>query len=481
MIRIVRHISVRFWLTTLMVLPSGFILFPRLSGWLSDMPASVFILLMYVVFGLGLGLSMDIAGLWWIRRLVRDAQLWERSGIATRAEKKFIRAVRIYDSAWISPLAARRVGPMLTSALARFYLASGSRRREIQGAASVWLAQNPKDESLARFWLERIEDQDISGTSTQSILTVLADNWYADPDLCRILVGVFLNQGRMDFSARRVYQSFLNMIDMTGGNKALSQEDKARVETIRDMMSGRLDTPRDMMSGLLDTPEPEPEPEMTEPGLGTLGDERVDLATFMSGNQGGDGQSASPGDQAFEDGPAGWRPADEIYFGQASSGWMSALMSGISRKTADSSSFIAGRTGKAKHAVLNLIQAREKWWGRVWGTMIACLGVWLIFFVWGTFSHMFKTAEQPAQQIKVMIPKPFTIQVAAYHKKTHADNYKATLAQKGIQTTVKVTDGGGKTWYLVQVSEFTDQKSAQVYGNQLKADHVINEFFVTKK
>ena len=80
----------------------------------------------------------------------------------------------------------------------------------------------------------------------------------------------------MDFSARRVYQSFLNMIDMTGGNKALSQEDKARVETIRDMMSGRLDTPRDMMSGLLDTPEPEPEPEMTEPGLGTLGDERVD-------------------------------------------------------------------------------------------------------------------------------------------------------------------------------------------------------------
>jgi len=149
MIRIVRHISVRFWLTTLMVLPSGFILFPRLS----DMPASVFILLMYVVFGLGLGLSMDIAGLWWIRRLVRDAQLWERSGIATRAEKKFIRAVRIYDSAWISPLAARRVGPMLTSALARFYLASGSRRREIQGAASVWLAQNPKDESLARFWI----------------------------------------------------------------------------------------------------------------------------------------------------------------------------------------------------------------------------------------------------------------------------------------------------------------------------------------
>ena len=86
MVRIVRHISVRFWLTTLMVLPSGFILFPRLSGWLSDMPASVFIPLMYVFCGLGLGLFMDIVGLWRIKGLVREAQLWERSGIATRAE-----------------------------------------------------------------------------------------------------------------------------------------------------------------------------------------------------------------------------------------------------------------------------------------------------------------------------------------------------------------------------------------------------------
>jgi len=471
MVRIVRHISVRFWLTTLIVLPSGFILFPRLSGWLSDMPASVFIALMYLFCGLGLGIFMDVAGLWRIRGLVREAQLWERSGIATRAEKKFVRAVRIYDSAWISPLAAGRAGPMLISSLARFYLASGSRRREIQGAASVWLAQNPKDKSLALFWLERIQDQDVAGTFTQSILTVLADTWYADPELCRILVDVFLDQGRMDFSARRLYRSFLDMIDMTGEDNDASKQDKVRAEMIRDMMSERLDTPE---------PYPDPEPEMPEPGLGSLGDERVDLTTFMPGDKGGGGQFAGLGDQAFEDGPAGWRPEDEIHAGQQTSGRVSSLVSGISRKAAGGGSFIADRTGKAKYAVLNLIQAREKWWGRVRGIMIACLGVWLIFFVWGTLSHMFKTAEQPARQIKIVIPKPFTIQVAAYHKKAHADRYMATLAQKGLEATMKVTDGGGKTWYLVRVSEFTDQKSAQVCGNRLKTDHIIDEFFVTK-
>jgi len=443
MIRIVRHISVRFWITTLVVLPSGFILFPRLSGWLSDMPALVFIPLMYVLWGLGLGIFMDITGLWRIRGLVREAQLWERSGITTRAEKKFVRAVRIYDSAWISPLAALRAGPMLTAALARFYLASGSRRREIQGAASAWLAQNPKDESLARFWLERIRDQDMPGTRTQAILTALADTWYADPGLCRILVGVFLDQGRMDFSARRLYRAFL---DLVAGDDAPSQQDKARAETIRDMMPGLPDAPA--------------------PGLGTPGDEWGDPAATL-------------GDQVSGAGPAGWGPGEERHAGSQTAGRVSALMSGIGRKAAGGGSFIAGSTGKAKHAVLNLIQAREKWWGRVRGIMIACFGAWLIFFVWGTLSHMFKTAEEPARQIKVVIPKPFTIQVAAYHKKAHADNYMAILSRKGLETTMKVTSGGGKTWFLVRVSEFTDQKSAQAYGNRLKADHIIDEFFVT--
>lgn len=476
MMRILRNISVRFWLTTLMVLPLEFILFPKISGWLSDMPATVFIVLMYVLCGLGIGIFMDLTGLWKIRGLVRHAQLWERSGIASRAEKKFIRAIRIYDSAWISLWAARRVRPMLTSSLARFYLASGSKRREIQGAASAWLAQHPKDESLARFWLERIQDQDVSRTSTQSILTALADSWYADSELCRILVGIFLEQGRLDFSARRLYRSFLNIIDITGKDKNLSDQDRAREKTIREMMSGKLGTP-----------EPDTMPSASEPESGTLGDARDELTTFTPGDMESgdleiDGMSASFGDQSLEYGPAGWRSEQDPYNGEKkSSGRMSALMSGIGRKTAGGGSFISAGTGKAKYAVLNLIQAREKWWSRVRGIMIAGLGLGLIFFAWGTFSRMFKTTEQPAQQINVSIPKPFTIQVVAYRKKANAEQYMTALAQKGLEASIKVADGGGKTWYLVRISEFTDQNSAQAYGNRLKTDHIIDEFFVTKK
>ncbi|MCG8549467.1 MAG: SPOR domain-containing protein [Desulfobacterales bacterium] len=466
MIRVVRHISVRFWLTTLMVLPSGFLLFPRLSGWLLGMPTWVFIVLMYLFCGLGLGVIMDIAGLRRIRGLVREAELWDRSGIATRAEKKFIRAVRIFDSAWLSPLAARRAGPMLISSLARFYLASGSRRREIQSAAGVWLAQNPKDESLARFWLERFQEQDISGTFSQSILTALADSWYADPEMCRILVDVFSDQGRLDFSARRLYQSFLDLIE---GDNDLSAKDKERAETIQETMFARLDKS-----------EPEPQMDIPESGSSTLGDERLELSTFLSGNQDKDARPESLAGQELGDTPAQGGSGVNIYEGQENSGRLSALVSGIGRKASGRGSFVADRTGKAKHAALNLSRGRERWRGRVRGIVIGALGAWLAFFVWDTFSHMLKTAEQPARQIAFVIPKPFTIQVAAYHKKAHADRYMALLAQKGVAASIKVTGGGGKTWYLVRVSDFTDQKSAQAYGNRLKADHIIDEFFVTK-
>ncbi len=234
------------------------------------------------------------------------------------------------------------------------------------------------------------------------------------------------------------------------------------------------------MFARLDKPEPESQIEIPESGLGTLGDERIELSTFISGNQGNDAPPDSLADQRLGDTPAQGGLGDNIYAGQENSARLSALVSGTGGKASGRGSFIADRTGKAKHAVLNFSRVREKWRGRVRGIVIACIGVWLAFFVWDTFSHMLKTAEQPARQIEFVIPKPFTIQVAAYHKKAHADRYMTLLAQKGVAASIKVADGGGKTWYLVRVSDFTDQKSAQAYGNRLKADHIIDEFFVTK-
>ena len=111
------------------------------------------------------------------------------------------------------------------------------------------------------------------------------------------------------------------------------------------------------------------------------------------------------------------------------------------------------------------------------------LGIWLLIFGWTTFSHMMRSAPapEPARRIEIRIRKPYTIQVAAYLKSGHADRYVAQLEKKGIKAAVKKTGAGGKTWYLVRVSEFTDKKSAVDYGNRLKSQKIIDDFFVSNK
>ncbi len=50
-----------------------------------------------------------------------------------------------------------------------------------------------------------------------------------------------------------------------------------------------------------------------------------------------------------------------------------------------------------------------------------------------------------------------------------------------MDARIKQTTAGGKTWYLIHVSEFEDRESAAAYGNQLISEKIIEEFFVSNK
>jgi len=53
-----------------------------------------------------------------------------------------------------------------------------------------------------------------------------------------------------------------------------------------------------------------------------------------------------------------------------------------------------------------------------------------------------------------------------------------SLKKKGIEASVKKVAGGGKTWFVVRVSSFVDKKSATTYGQKLKQQKIIDDFFV---
>ena len=477
MLRLIRHISVRFWLVVLAALPLSFWALPALSLWLPGVPATVITTGIFILVGTFFGLTLDLAGRYRIRGLIREGQLWERAGIRKRAEQKYIRAIRIFDSVWISPWAARRLKQDMTEALARFYLTCGSEHPGFGLAAAVYLRNNPGDETLAALWLDRLKAAGKADGTAQTVLTALADAHYNNPRICLKLIGPFLDLRRGDFSAKRLYRNFLDRPDLAPSDTGGAEE--PYVNRIHDRI-------RDLMGPdeTYDAPiVAEGAPRGIVPGKkasGTLGDRLavsdVAGADIPIGN--GEGRSREYLRQMGRLPAKGIRILVPAAKGGAFAGvsFFSAMVSGMAGLLKKG----AAGTGQL---IGHLVRDRERTGRYIKTILMGMLGIWLVFFVWSTLSHMLGTerTEQPSTKIDIEINKPFTIQVAAYLKQSHADRYVAALAEKGITATIKKTGGGGKTWYLVRISQFPDKKTAADYGNRLKAEKIIDDFFVSNK
>ena len=127
---------------------------------------AVILVLAYLI----LGLVLDLVGMGQVQTLIREAELWERAGMLGRARQRYLKAMAIFDSAWISARAARRTGPGLRAAAARFYLTAGINHSGFERAAVLHLLAHPGDETLALLWL----GQDDTGELPQDSVAVCA-------------------------------------------------------------------------------------------------------------------------------------------------------------------------------------------------------------------------------------------------------------------------------------------------------------------
>ncbi|MBF0204275.1 MAG: SPOR domain-containing protein, partial [Desulfamplus sp.] len=119
--------------------------------------------------------------------------------------------------------------------------------------------------------------------------------------------------------------------------------------------------------------------------------------------------------------------------------------------------------------------------------IILAIGIVIIFA--NTLSHMFHTPIPPPPstskaviedvEVQVIPMKKFTIQIAAYLVKSHAEQYLKKLEKKGISGgKITSAEGGGKTWYLIRVGEYETKDDATAYGNSLKSQGIVKDFFV---
>ncbi len=457
MIPLLRHFSISLWVSGLVSLPLSLYLI-SLAGpaWDGAIPGILAGLVVALFFGLT-SVSFHHAGKKMVLSNVREGEIWEQAGMGEKAGKSYLSALRIYDSFLLFPPAGRSLGKRLVHALARFSLESGAAENLLPGShVHRYLRSNPRDNVMAKFWLGRFSKNNMGAGVEKGLeqafglLTLLARVHQDNDGMLPLLADAFVSLGRTDYWARSLYEKVLNhpelkavyeqpVADLQGAPHRSGTGKEQGLEAFRPLT---LDRPFEGEPPLPVVPE-------SHPGEKTR---RIDIQ-----------------------GPA-VRGAQGIL--KALAGFPGGLKS-------------LGKWGLhglclLKDLILKylaLIREKESLATHIRMGAMGLLTLFVLIFMVNTLFHLQVplSSRKDPRKAESDVPKPFTIQVAAYLKQSHADRYVAILKTKGIDAIVKKTEAGGKTWYLVRVSEFRNKTLAADFGNRLKEEKIIDEFFVSNK
>jgi hypothetical protein len=373
----------------------------------------------------GLSVLLHLIGTWMIQKRIQEAQAWEQAGIPIRAEKKYLQAVRIYDSFLLSPVRSKKLMLRITRSLARFALTFDRKNDPFNQAVRVCLTSDPQDDALAALWLKQLHRENTVTPQDHALLSRLAHTHHRSPGVLPLLARIFLDTGRMDFTARQVYSQVMDTPDLKPG---FQQE-------IESLTGGGPAEVAPFFRAPVHEKGQEKRKVKTPAGARRLAPGKTKAIRVAVGN--------------LRCRIAGW--------GRSAARFMNRARTGIS--------------------------GQVRWRSCLKAGILVCVFASMAGFVYHTVFYL-KAPEpvpRPEAVIEERVPKPFTIQVAAYLTGTHARQYVAQLSKKGVDARIKTTTGGGKTWYLIHVSEFEDRQSAAAYGNQLISENIIEEFFVSNK
>ena len=415
MILVLRHLALLLWLSTILGLVPAFWILPLVNDFFPGHDLSVALATLLVVFGLT-EFAMNHVGEKLVLAALRSAESWDRSGITRRSEQRYLKALERYDMGLISPFRTKWVARALLASLAKFSLTSSTPHPGFEKAVKAFLRISPGEAEIALLWLKQLCRQKDLARQTHETVTQIAEVHLDHPEITALCARLFLAAGRTDYTARKVY-------------KAVQASH---------------------------TPDPE-----TLSGIKAL-----QVSDTLS----------HPGFVAMETSPAP-SPGPSVNL----AGVVKAMARKLKKRAAGLST-VFQKTAAPLKTGYAFFRGQERP-ARVLKWSMALAGVAVIAgFGISTLFHIVhispKKTKVEVNRVEVEIPMRFTIQVAAYLKKIHADEYVAKLKQKGLDAYIYKADGGGRTWFIVRVSRFSDRESAAQYGEKLKQQHLIDDFFV---
>lgn len=479
MIHALKHIAIRLWLTILigsLAALAGLraLQMPLGLEWAFALAAPVFVLVFYAI-----GWLFNRFGLNLVQRLINEASVWERAGKPPQAEKLFRKAVAVFDSFLISPFNKERRALKLTGHMARFYLTQTDISPEAEDAIMAYLKMRPGDHAVAETWLQHLENRDRDPKELESLLSTLGKSQGDDPAIQTLIARRYLYDRRTDFQALQTYRRLIENNETPDesmiGHMAELFFEKRRMDALAlqaYITAYKLDRKRrhlihGIAACLQGTQADNTDPAFMKEARALLS--KIDptalkkiVAEFRP--------SAPP-----EKKPA--RPSKTSTLetlATAAIGAARALTTGITSAVTTSAAMLT-MTYRRFRSFPNL-KPILRW------TAVGLAGAGLAMLVINTASYLMESRPPEPEKIEtpppVVITDPYTLQVAAYLKIEHAEEYVAQLKQTGLDAYWTKAQGAKSKWYQVRLSHFADKASARAYGDSLKAKGIIDDFYV---
>jgi hypothetical protein len=473
-----KHIAFRIWGTVLLGGIAGLWVLPLIDFGLGPAWAPLLATVLAVVAFLLLGGLFNHLALMLVDRHVEEATTWERLGSNDAAGKAYEKALAVFDSFLISPRVKRLESGRLTSRLTRFYLARTEKQPSSEAFIAFYLNSHPDDHEVAESWLRQARATGGLETRYHDTAARIGEALAKNRTIQQLLARLYLSEKRTDFPALQTYRratggrgragrSIANAVAklflkdgradewalqlylQAGGNDQPGQEllkgvaacvhwipetsrNRRLIEIGRQRLAGIEPEQRDLMRVGFTPPKP-PDPPI----------ERAGVMTRLA-----------PAGRFIQSGLA--RLGDLFIRG---------LYSGLALFRA-----VFRRMGRSA-----LIRPVLNW------TAVTLLSVVVIVLIINTVRYLIQTRppeKAAATPVEKIVAGKFTLQVAAYLKKNHAEKYIAELKTRGIEAYWIEATRRNKRWYQVRVAHFPDKAAARAYGLSLKKKGLIEDFYV---
>ncbi len=481
---LMRHMAVRLWLTFLVggilsiwILPT---VQTRIGLQWVWVPAVGILVLVFWLAG-WIGNHLGAAA---VDRLTQEAGAYERDGMYPEAAEAFRRALSVCDSFLLSPAARRRVSSPLASRLARFYLAQTDMTPERESFLVSYLLTHPEDEDVAEQWIRLADSRGKLGEGHQELAARLADAHPRNGVIQEVLGRFFLILERTDFSALQTYRRVLNgggrMSDAFVRDVAMlfireRRTDEGALQTYLQALDSGAERRR-LLRAIAACSRWTPETARSRPLLQqarqlVAGIDESALQTMVAG--------FGPPPQELA------QSEKEPRFGfKASAAGICGLLVDMFVKWPVAT---AGRVVRGSWEIFSGFFGSRKRRRVLAGVLLAAMAVGVGVLGVNTIGYLRpspQAEETPAEEIPepvakaIVVTDPYTLQVAAFTKPEYAERYVADLKSHGLEAYWMKARGKNRIWYQVRVSHFPDKEAARSYGELLKSQGIIDDFYV---